>query len=171
MKKRSLNPFMRLSTGILSMLILILFDQGTKYLAVTHLREKNSLVLIQGVLELRYLENRGMAFGMMEGKIPVFVGLCLVFFCICIYFYRKVPKTYYYLPLLLTTYLMFAGAAGNFIDRVWRGYVVDYIYFSLIDFPIFNIADIYVVCSGILLVYLVCFRYKDEDFFFLKQSR
>ena len=62
-----------------------------------------------------------------------------------------------------------SGALGNFIDRVCRGYVVDFIYFSLIDFPVFNIADMYVVCSGILLVMLVCFRYKnDEDYDFLR---
>ena len=62
---------------------------------------------------------------------------------------------------------MFGGAAGNFIDRLFRGYVVDFIYFSLIDFPVFNIADIYVVCGGIVLVLLVVFKYKDEDFEFL----
>ena len=62
---------------------------------------------------------------------------------------------------------MFGGAAGNFIDRIVRGYVVDFIYFSLIDFPVFNLADIYVVCGGIALVLLVVFRYKDEDFDFL----
>ena len=64
---------------------------------------------------------------------------------------------------------MVSGALGNFIDRVCRGYVVDFIYFSLIDFPVFNIADMYVVCSGILLVMLVCFRYKnDKDYDFLR---
>lgn len=167
MEKRCNNPFLRFGTGILSVLLLIFFDQGTKYLAVKYLRPKESIVLVRGVLELRYLENRGMAFGLLEGKIPVFVGLCLVFFCAFLFFYRKVPKTNYYLPLVLTALLMLAGAVGNFIDRVLRGFVVDFIYFTLIDFPIFNIADIYVVVSGILLVYLVCFRYKDEDFRFL----
>lgn len=171
MEKIRLNPFLRLGTCILSVLFLIFLDQGTKYLSVTYLSRKDRMVLIKGVLELRYLENRGMAFGMFEGKIPVFVVLCIVFFCVFIYFYRKVPKINYYLPLVLTAFLMLAGAVGNFIDRVWRGFVVDFIYFSLIDFPIFNVADIYVVVSGILLVYLVCFRYKDEDFRFLRLSR
>ena len=65
--------------------------------------------------------------------------------------------------------ILTAGAIGNFIDRLTRGYVVDFFYFSLIDFPVFNIADMYVVCSGILLVILVCFRYKnDEDYDFLR---
>ena len=78
-------------------------------------------------------------------------------------------KNRYYLPLSVTALVMVSGALGNFIDRVCRGYVVDFIYFSLIDFPVFNIADMYVVCSGILLVMLVCFRYKnDEDYDFLR---
>ena len=171
MKKCRVNPFLRSITGIICLLLLIIFDQWTKYLAVLHLRSGDRQVLIDGILEFRYLENRGMAFGLMEGKIPLFVVLCLAFFCVFIFFYRKVPKTDYYLSLILTAYLMFAGAAGNFIDRVFRGFVVDFIYFSLIDFPIFNVADIYVVVSGILLVYLVCFRYKDEDFRFLKHNK
>ena len=62
-----------------------------------------------------------------------------------------------------------AGGIGNLIDRLRLGYVIDFFYFSLIDFPVFNIADMYVVCSGILLVILVCFRYKnDEDYDFLR---
>ena len=68
---------------------------------------------------------------------------------------------------VITGAVLFGGAAGNFIDRLFRGYVVDFIYFSLIDFPVFNIADIYVVCGGIVLVFLVVFKYKDEDFEFL----
>lgn len=61
--------------------------------------------------------------------------------------------------------LMLSGALGNMIDRVFRGYVIDFIYFSLIDFPVFNMADIYVVCGGILLVIFVFFKYKKEDDF------
>ena len=110
-----------------------------------------------------------MAFGLFEGKIPVFVILCLLFFCLFVYVYARIPRTRYYLPLAVTSVIMVSGALGNFIDRVFRGYVVDFIYFSLIDFPVFNMADIYVVCSGILLVLLVCFKYRnDEDYDFLR---
>ena len=52
---------------------------------------------------------------------------------------------------------------GNFIDRLLNGYVVDFIYFKPIDFPVFNVADIYVTCSAFALIYLVMFRYTDED--------
>lgn len=152
----------------ISIVILTVLDQITKILAVSHLRNQPDVICIPGVLKLRYLENRGMAFGMLEGKIPVFIILCLLFFCAFFYFYMRVPKQPYYLPLILSSIFMVSGALGNFTDRVFRGYVVDYIYFYLIDFPVFNLADIYVVCSGILLVILVCFKYTGEgDFGFL----
>ena len=64
-----------------------------------------------------------------------------------------------------------AGGIGNLIDRVRLNYVVDFIYFSLIDFPVFNVADIYVTVSMFLLLILVLFYYKDEDFQFLKWKR
>ena len=56
-----------------------------------------------------------------------------------------------------------SGALGNFIDRVRQGYVVDFFYFSLINFPIFNVADIYIVVGTILLILLIFFYYKEED--------
>lgn len=90
-----------------------------------------------------------------------------VYFCI---FILKSPNTVLS-PLICTALVLAAGAVGNLIDRVFRGYVIDFIYFSLIDFPVFNVADIYVVCSGIFLVFCVCFKYKDEnDFRFLNRK-
>lgn len=148
-------------------LLLIFLDQFTKYEILLHLKGQNSISLIPGVLELSYVENRGMAFGMLEGKQFLFVGMCVVFCIALIWLFVRIPKNGYYLPLLLTGAVLFGGAAGNFADRLFRGYVVDFIYFSLIDFPVFNLADIYVVCGGIVLVFLVIFKYKDEDFDFL----
>lgn len=158
-------------TGVILVTALTLLDQGTKLLALTYLKDRGDIPLIKGVLELKYLENRGMAFGMLQGKIPVFVILCLLFFAAFLYFYIKIPKTVYYMPLMIIGFFMISGALGNFIDRVFRGFVVDFIYISLIDFPVFNIADIYVVCSGILLVLFVCLKYKDEDFYFLGRKK
>ena len=56
-----------------------------------------------------------------------------------------------------------AGAVGNFIDRMSNGYVVDFFYFKLINFPVFNVADIYVTLSAVFLVILLLFKYKEED--------
>ena len=155
---------------IFPVLLLTLIDQFTKYLSIVFLKNTNGKILIPGVLELSYVENRGMAFGMLEGRQFLFGGMCVIFCIALIWVFVRIPKNRYYLPLLLTGAVLFGGAAGNFIDRLFRGYVVDFIYFSLIDFPVFNIADIYVVCGGIVLVLLVVFKYKDEDFEFLSSK-
>ena len=150
--------------GCTIIFILTFLDQGSKYFVLTRLKNTPDIILIPGVLQLHYLENRGMAFGLFEGKIPVFVILCVLFFCVFFYVYARIPRTGYYLPLTITSLIMVSGALGNFIDRVFRKYVVDFIYFSLIDF--------HVVCSGILLVILVCFKYKnDEDYHFLRLKK
>lgn len=60
-----------------------------------------------------------------------------------------------------------AGALGNFIDRLRLGYVVDFFYFSLINFPVFNVADIFVVISFIGIAVSILFIYKDDEFEFL----
>ena len=128
--------------GCTIIFILTFLDLGSKYFVLTRLKNTPDIILIPGVLQLHYLENRGMAFGLCEGKIPVFVILCVLFFCVFFYVYARIPRTGYYLPLTITSLIMVSGALGNFIDRVFRKYVVDFIYFSLIDFPVFNMADI-----------------------------
>lgn len=153
--------------AVVSIFVLTIFDQFTKYLAIEHLKNKNPFVLISDVLELHYLENNGMAFGLFSGKIPFFVITCLLFLIFAVFFFWKIPKTRFYAPVISIEFVLIAGAIGNFIDRVWRGYVVDFIYVKLIDFPIFNVADIYVVMSCILLVILILFKYEDSDFKFL----
>lgn len=155
--------------GFLLILFLVLLDQGTKYLAILYLKGNSGIPLIDQILTLRYLENRGMAFGLLQNKILFLVLVCMVFFAAIIYLFIKTPATVYYRPLLYTAAVVFSGAMGNFIDRVFRRYVVDFIYFSLIDFPTFNVADIYVTCGIAALVFLLFFRYKEEDDFdFLK---
>lgn len=77
-----------------------------------------------------------------------------------------------YLPLRVIAVLFLAGAAGNFIDRVRQGFVVDFFYFSLINFPIFNVADIYVTTATIALIVFILFYYKEADLerIFLKRK-
>lgn len=66
-------------------------------------------------------------------------------------------------PLYVTLVVLLAGALGNFYDRLFQGYVIDFIYFSLIDFPVFNVADIYVTLSVIVLIVMVLFVYKGDE--------
>ena len=151
-------------TGCVAAVLLILFDQFTKMLAVAHLKNQPSNVLIDGVFELRYLENRGSAFGMMQNKLIILIPVTVVVTLLILYlFFKKLPATRHFFWLNAVAVLFFAGAIGNFIDRVRQGYVVDFFYFSLINFPIFNVADIYVTVSMIVLILLCAFYYHDHE--------
>ncbi len=153
--------------GLLGIFLLTVFDQWTKYLAVLHLKGQKSIELISGVFELQYLENRGAAFGMMQNQQWFFILLTVAYLAAVVVIYFKIPRTKRFFLLHFLAVLLTSGALGNFIDRVRLQYVVDFFYFSLIDFPIFNVADIYVVASFFLLVFCTLFVYKDEEFAFL----
>ena len=149
--------------ALISFLILIVFDQWTKSLAVAYLMDKDPFIIIKNVFQLRYLENRGAAFGMMQGQQTFFLITGVIAVVILAYIYFKLPWTKRFVPLRAVALLIASGAVGNMIDRVALGYVVDFFYFELIDFPIFNVADIYVTCSTIVLALLILFYYKDEE--------
>lgn len=153
----------RALSAVISFLTLILFDQWTKSLAVAHLKGNEPISLIPNVFELRYLENRGAAFGMMEGKQLFFIIIALAAVLFVAYAYFKLPweSRYHYLRALGIA--IAGGAVGNLIDRVTNGFVVDFFYFRLIDFPIFNVADIYVTVATIVLALLILFYYKEEE--------
>ena len=74
-------------------------------------------------------------------------------------------------PLRLIAVFILAGAWGNMIDRLRLSYVVDFFYFVLIDFPIFNVADIYVSVGTAVLAFLIFFYYKDEELSHLLEKR
>ena len=146
----------------------IFLDQLTKYLAVVYLKDNPSFVLIDGVFEFRYLENRGAAFGMMQNMQYFFVAGAVIICIVIAFLYVRMPHTARYIPLRICAVLLCAGAVGNMIDRVRLNYVIDFFYFRLIDFPIFNVADCYVVIACLLFVVLILFYYKEEvDFGFL----
>lgn len=149
--------------GALLSMLLIFFDQITKYLAVTRLKDQASVVLIQGVFELHYLENRGAAFGVLQGKKAFFVLIAILMVVLLTYVYGKIPMERRFFALHGICIVVFAGAIGNFIDRIMHNYVIDFLYFSLIDFPIFNVADIYVTCAMALFIVLFLFYYKEAD--------
>lgn len=169
-----------------SVLVLILLDQFTKYLAVLFLKEKPAIPIIEDVFELKYLENTSAAFGLDPISIihnifqfdifnqepELYLNIRMCFFYILtiamiiafIWAFIKIPdnKRFVYIDWILV--FITAGAIGNLIDRMSQQFVVDFLYFKLIDFPIFNVADIYVTCAAIILLILGIFYYKDEDF-------
>lgn len=150
--------------------ILILLDLGTKAAAVQALQGKPPIVLMDGVLELLYIQNTGAAFSLLENVQWLFILIAVLAVTFITLFLIRIPKKRHFLPLQILLTLISAGAVGNLIDRIRLGYVRDFIYFSLIDFPVFNVADIYVTVSTVLLVLVVLFYYKEEDFDFLHRK-
>lgn len=149
-----------------SLLLLAALDQATKYLAAAKLAPEGGgvdFVIWDGVFRLHYLENRGMAFGLLQGGKIFFVAMTAVIAIAICWVYRRIPRERCFLPLRALCVTVLAGAMGNFIDRVRLNYVVDFFYFELIDFPVFNVADIYVTCSVFLFIALFLFYYKEED--------
>jgi len=156
---------------ILFFILLVILDQITKNLAVVYLKDKPAYVIWDGVFELHYLENSGAAFGMLQNQKILFVTIAAVILILIGYVLIKLPRNRHYAMLEILLVLIASGAVGNMIDRVQFNYVVDFFYFKLIDFPIFNVADIYVSVSCVLLAILVIFFYKDDDFDFLGKKK
>lgn len=182
MEKKSKKTF--IFSGIL-VLLLIALDQFTKFLAVLFLKDKPAIPIIKDIFELQYLENTSAAFGMdpisllhqifqfeifiqnpdlyLNVRMGFFYILTIFMICAFIWLFVKIPnyKRLKYIDYILIFFA--AGAVGNLIDRMTQQYVVDFLYFKLIDFPIFNVADIYVTCAAVVLMVLGIFYYKDED--------
>lgn len=141
----------------------ILLDQYTKFLAIQKLKDKEPFTIIENIFQLYYLENRGAAFGVLQDQKMFFIFSFVIIIAAVIYLYVKLPVTKRFLPLHMCSVLIVAGAFGNVIDRFRLGYVVDFFYFELIDFPVFNVADIFVVIGVIVLAVLILFFYKEDE--------
>lgn len=149
--------------GLLAAAVLTVLDQWTKRLAVLYLKGQEPFVLWEGVFELNYLENRGAAFGIFQGQKAVFLVCTVLILGLVVFYYSRLPKGRRFAPIRLVGVLLAAGAVGNMIDRAVNSYVVDFLYFKLIDFPIFNVADCYVTVGAVLLALLILFYYKEEE--------
>lgn len=139
----------------IAIVLMVLLDQLTKIWAVHALGYSGDIPLWQGVLHFHYLENRGAAWGIFSGKQLFLILLTsVIIICLVVYLWRlpqnKVSKWYQ-----IAFSMIIGGAIGNLIDRISLNYVRDFIYFKLIDFPIFNVADVFVVCGVILLMLVI----------------
>ena len=128
---QKMSPGKCLAGDIFLMILLVAADQVAKWLSYLYLKGQLSISLIPGVLELHYLypENRGIAFGMFQGSVLFFAIVSVLFLGVILYAWIRIPKERFYLPLLTIATVLAAGALGNFIDRFFRGYVIDFIYF------------------------------------------
>ena len=144
--------------------LLVLIDQWTKRLAVLGLKGQEPFLIVEDVLEFRYFENTGAAWGMLKNKQILFYVLTVIFCVVVVYEIYRLHKEIRYMPFVYTLTFLAAGAVGNFIDRLTNQYVVDFIYFKLINFPIFNVADCYITVSVVIMLLLMFFYYTDEEF-------
>lgn len=166
-----MKKFLSYASGIIAMLLLVAADQVTKWLALTKLYNNEPYVIIKDVLELSYLRNDGAAWGVLSGKQTFFIIITFVMLAAAIFVFIKMPITPHYRGLRVVLCTLAAGAVGNLIDRIHNGYVHDFIYFKIINFPVFNFADICVTLSMIGLVIMILFVYKDKDWDFLKKKK
>lgn len=164
---------------IILFLLLIGIDQWTKHLALVNLKGREPAVLINGVLEFRYLENAGAAFSIFQNRQWLFYIITAVVLIVIGYLWgRGIHALNQYATLkgedfkkktfsngIFLNYILIilaAGAIGNLIDRIYLHYVIDFIYVSAINFPIFNFADICVTISAVLLVVFFIFIHKED---------
>lgn len=131
--------------------LLVVIDHIIKAVIMAEIMPVGRVEVVSGFFYLTYVENRGAAFGILQGKaslLAIITGIALIAVIIYIVTGRAQNKlTLWSLSLIL------AGGVGNFIDRIFRGYVVDYLDFSvLFGFPVFNFADCCVVVGTALLI-------------------
>ncbi len=135
----------------------LILDRVTKYIAKVYLEPAGSIPVIRNVFHLTYVENRGVAFGMLQNKTWIFVPVTVVIVMGIIYILQKMKGCSVFLKVSLMFIL--SGALGNLIDRIYQGYVVDFLDFRV--WPVFNVADSFIVMGAILLGYLVIIKGEE----------
>jgi len=143
--------------------LLIVVDQVTKYLALTNLKPIGTMVFLEGFMDFTFVENRGVAFGLFsEQRWPILILTTAITIGL-IWYYLNLPKAKAYHWVRVALVLIFSGAVGNIIDRFVRGYVVDFFEFTFFSWPVFNVADIYVVVGVVLMAFMIMFVIKETD--------
>jgi signal peptidase II len=133
--------------------ILVLFlDQLSKHLAAKNLILNQSVPIIKGIFHLTLIHNRGAAFGILKNQAPLFIFISL-FAIILIYFNLKKSRNKENIVFNISLALILGGALGNLIDRLFLGYVIDFLDFRI--WPVFNVADSAITIGAILLGYSI----------------
>lgn len=142
----------------------IVLDQLTKKWAVGVLKDGSSIKVIGDFLRFTYAENRGAAFSILQDQRFFFIITTVVMLTVMAYIYFKTKNITKLSKLSIA--MIAGGAIGNFLDRLRLGYVVDFIdvrFGSFYNFPIFNIADSFVVCGTILMIFLILFNRFEKS--------
>ncbi len=147
---------------ILLLVAMVAIDQLTKYIAVTKLMPIGSVTFIEGIMDFTFVRNFGAAFGILQGAKWVFVVMTVAIAIGSLVAFKKLPKDKGNNLLRLSLIMILGGAIGNCIDRLLRGFVVDFFATTFINYPVFNVADIFVVAGAFLMAFTVLFVIKDE---------
>lgn len=147
---------------LILLLILLGLDQISKNWAANVLKNGDDIIAIPHVIRFSYLENTGAIWGIFSGRTVFLLIFTMLVLGVIIFFYFRVPFEKRYLPVRLLLVSIAAGALGNIIDRFRYAYVIDFIKFEFIQFPTFNVADIYITVSTFLFMFLILFVYRDE---------
>ncbi len=143
---------------VLIALAALAVDLYTKALAVSRLAG-NSFPVIDNILNFTYVENTGAAFGMLKnGNVFLIISTVIILAAVIVYLTIKKPKAK---AVKIASALIIGGALGNLYDRIFRGFVVDFIDIRFINYPVFNIADCCVVCGAIIFAVWVIFFDKN----------
>lgn len=141
-------------------LVVLIVDQVTKYLVVQNIELYQVKVFLPGVLSWMYIQNTGAAWSILEGQMWFFYVITTVVIIGVLYIMQKYAKESRLFSMGLA--LILAGALGNFIDRIRLGYVVDMVRIELIDFPIFNVADMSLSIGVALIIVYVLLDEKNK---------
>lgn len=173
MRKILFSKKVLLVFDILLIALLVSADQLVKHFVSIALEQQGSIVLIEGILQLTCLKNTGGIFGFLQNQNAFLLFMACILFLIFFYLLIKLPDKPKFVILHPVLSCMLAGALGNLTDRIRFGYVIDFIYFIGINFPIFNGSDVLISVSVLVLIGLLLFYYKEQDLEFLtfKQKR
>ena len=148
----------------LIVVIIIALDQISKYWVINNIGPTDSITVIPDVIDFVYVKNTGAAFSFLADKTYGIILLsCIsVAFCVGVVWFmiKKKPQNKL---LTISLALMLSGALGNVIDRIFRGYVVDFIETTFIKFPVFNVADIAITLGAALVIIFVLFFDKSKN--------
>lgn len=141
-------------------IIIIILDQITKFAAVKFLRDNSPYVVIKDFFQLYYVENTGAAFGIFKNcRILFIIVSILVIIFVILFMFKYLNTLNSTMKVALAMFI--GGSIGNLIDRIRIGYVVDFLNFKLpfgYDFPVFNVADTFIVISTILIMAMILFN-------------
>ena len=144
--------------GILALII----DQVSKWIVASQMQVGESIELIPHFLYITSTRNTGAAWSMLEGQMWFFYLVTFIVLVIVVYYMQKYGR---YKPLLgIALGLVIGGTLGNFVDRLFRGSVVDFIHVFLgnYSYPVFNLADSSLVIGAILIIIFTLFDQKKE---------